>query len=110
MTKTRDPISSGIVSQCEANDCTYNQKKQCNAGAIYFNFVNEQAHCYSYTTEELQETVSGLKQAGQVAQCSVIDCVYNEVQACVADSIMVSVSDDVVKCDRYIISDSDTQI
>lgn len=106
----RDPISAGIVSQCEADDCTYNQKQQCNAGAVYFNFVEKQAHCYSYTTEKPQKTVSGSQEVGQVAQCSVIDCVYNEVQACVADSITVLVSDGVVKCDRYIISDSDTQI
>ena len=102
----RDPISAGIVSQCEADDCTYNQKQQCNAGAVYFNFVDERANCYSYTTKKPQ-TVSGSKEAGQVAQCSVIDCVYNEVQACVADSITVLVSDGIAKCDRYVVSDSD---
>lgn len=87
MTKNRNSIDSGVVSQCEANNCTYNQERQCNAGAIYFNVVEEKANCYNYTTDT--QPTSGTKEAGQVAQCSVIDCFYNEVQGCVADSIAV---------------------
>ena len=107
MTVNRDPVSSSVISQCEANDCTYNQEGQCNAGAIYFNSVEGKANCYTYTTDRSPQTDSGAKGAGQVAQCSVIDCRYNEVQACVADSIDVSFSDGIAKCDRYIISDNE---
>ncbi len=107
MSVNRDPASSGVVSQCEANDCTYNQQGQCNAGAIYFNFVEGKANCYTYTTESLQKTDSGAQNAGQVAQCSVIDCFYNEVQACVSDSIGVSFSDGIAKCNQYVVSDDE---
>ena len=107
MTVNRDPVSSGTVSQCEANDCTYNQEKQCNAGAVYFNFVEGKANCYTYTTESVRETDSGAQNAGQVAQCSVIDCVYNEVQACVSDSISLSFSDGIAKCNQYVLSDNE---
>ena len=107
MTVNRDPVSSSVVSQCEANDCTYNQKGQCNAGAVYFNFVEGKANCYSYTTDSPQQTNSGAQNAGQVAQCSVIDCFYNEVQACVADSVSVTFSDGIAKCDRYVVSDDE---
>ena len=105
-TVNRDPISSGTVSQCQADDCSYNnQQGQCNAGAVYFNVVEGQASCYTYTTDDIQQAASEVKEAGQVAQCSVIDCAYNEVQACIADSITVSVSDNMAKCNDYKISD-----
>ena len=104
-TTDRDPISSAIVSQCQANDCSYNQQSKCNAGAVYFNAVEEQANCYTYTTEDLEQTTSGVEEAGQVAQCSVIDCVYNEVQACVADSITVSF-DNIAQCNDYKVASS----
>lgn len=107
MTVNRDPVSSGVVSQCEANDCTYNQHEQCNAGAIYFNVVEGKANCYSYTTDSPQETNLGAEGAGQVAQCSVIDCVYNEVQACVSDSISVSFSEGIAKCNQYVVSEDE---
>ena len=107
MTVNRDPVSSSVVSQCEANDCTYNQQKQCNAGAIYFNSVEGKANCFSYTTDSPQQTAPGAKGAGQVAQCSVIDCFYNEVQACVSDSISVSFSDGIAKCNQYVVSDDE---
>ena len=106
MSVNRDPVSSGVVSQCEANDCTYNQDGQCNAGAIYFNFVEGKANCYTYTTDSSQE-ISGVQNAGQVAQCSVVDCSYNEVQACVSDSISVSFSDGIAKCNQYVVSDNE---
>ena len=106
MSVNRDPVSSGVVSQCEANDCTYNQDGQCNAGAIYFNFVEGQANCYTYTTDSSQQK-SGAQNAGQVAQCSVIDCVYNEVQACVSDAISLSFSDGIAKCNQYVLSDNE---
>ena len=100
-TVNRDPVSSGTVSQCQADDCSYNQQGQCTAGAVYFNVVEGQANCYTYTTDDIEQDVSQIEEAGQVAQCSVIDCVYNEVQACVADSITVSVSDNIAKCNDY---------
>lgn len=103
----RDPINSAVVSQCQANDCSYNQQEQCNAGAVYFNVVEEQANCYTYTTEDLQQSASEVEEAGQVAQCSVIDCVYNEVQACVADSITVSFSN-IAQCNDYKVASSDS--
>ena len=109
MDKNRNPIDSGVVSKCEADDCTYNQEHQCKAGAIYFNVVEEKAHCYSYTTDKPQNA-SGLEESGQVAQCSVIDCFYNEVQGCVADAIAVSFSQGIAQCDNYVISDNDKQI
>ncbi len=111
MTKNRDPLNSGIVSQCEANDCTYNQERQCNAGAVYVNFLAGKANCSTYTAEadNQQQTASGIE-AGQVAQCSVMDCFYNEAEACVADSIIVSFLNGVAKCDRYVVSDGDQQI
>lgn len=108
MTKNRNPVDSGAVSQCTANDCAYNQKEQCNAGAVYFDVVEDKANCYTYTTNT--EKDSDLKEAGQVAQCSVIDCFYNEVQGCVADSITVSFSEGIAKCDNYVIAEGDRQI
>lgn len=112
MIKNRDPLNSGIVSQCEANDCIYNQERQCNAGAVYVNFLARKANCSTYTTDtdNPQQTASGRKEAGQVAQCSVMDCFYNEAEACVADSITVSFLDGVAKCDRYVVSDSEGEI
>lgn len=107
MTKNRNPVDSGAVSQCTADNCLHNQEKQCNAGAIYFNVLEEKANCYNYTTDTQQTSE---KEAGQVAQCSVIDCFYNEVQGCVADSITVSFTDGIAKCDKYVISDSDKKI
>ncbi len=111
MTKNRDPLNSGIVSQCEAHDCTYNQERQCNAGAVYVNFLAGKANCSTYTTDvdNQQQNASGIE-AGQVAQCSVIDCFYNEAEACVVDSITVSFLDSVSKCDRYVVSDSEGEI
>ncbi|MBE9043843.1 DUF1540 domain-containing protein [Pleurocapsales cyanobacterium LEGE 10410] len=108
MTKNRNPVDSGAVSQCTANNCLHNQEKQCNAGAIYFNVLAEQANCYNYTSDT-QQTLE-TKEAGQVAQCSVIDCFYNEVQGCVADSITVSLTDGIAKCDTYVVADGDRQI
>ena len=105
MTVNRDPVSSSVVSQCEANNCTYNQEGECNAGAVYFNSVEDKANCYSYTTDSPEQTDLGAQNAGQVAQCSVIDCFYNEVQACIADSIAVSFSDGIAKCNQYVLSD-----
>ena len=109
MEKNRNPVDSGIVSQCEANDCVYSQKDKCKAGAIYFNDVKGKANCYSFTTE-IQQTAPGLEEVGQVAQCSVIDCFYNEVQSCVAKAIKVSFASGIAQCNNYIVSDNDKQI
>ena len=108
MTKNRNPVDSGAVSQCGVNNCIHNQKEQCNAGAIYFNVLEDRANCYTYTTDTQKD--SDLKEAGQVAQCSVIDCFYNEVQGCVADSITVSFTDGIAKCDMYVIAEGDKKI
>lgn len=107
MDKNRNPVDSGTVSQCGADTCSYNQQGRCNAGAVYFNVLEEQANCYTYTTKNLQPTTPGEQKAGQVAQCSVIDCIYNEVQACIADSITVSGEDNIAKCNEYAIAGND---
>ena len=106
MDKNRNPVDSGTVAICEADACSYNQQGQCNAGAVYFNVIERQANCYTYTTENSQSATPGAQEAGQVAQCSVIDCIYNEVQACIADSISVSF-DNIAKCNESAIAAND---
>lgn len=106
MDKNRNPIDSGVVSLCKADSCSHNDGDRCRAGAIYFNVVEENANCYTYTTKP-KEPVPGVEGAGQVAQCSVIDCFYNEVQACLADTISVSFSDGIAKCNNYVVSDKE---
>lgn len=98
MVQTSEPIDLGIVSQCDAIDCTYNKGQQCTAGAIDVTFDSDLPKCYTYEPESLQLIVMG---AGDVSQCDVIDCTYNEGQRCIAVEITVSFKDGVAQCATY---------
>ncbi len=49
MIQTNVPRDLGLVSRCNANNCTYNQGQQCTAGAIDITFMDALAQCYAYT-------------------------------------------------------------
>lgn len=90
----------GLVSQCDANNCTYNSGKQCTAGAIDVTFMDTLAQCYTYT----QVPVSIMQVevgAGDVSQCDVIDCKYNVGQGCKAETITVTFVDNAAQCATY---------
>ena len=90
----------GLVSQCEADTCTYNQDKQCTAGAIDVTFMDTLAQCYTYT--QVQDPLVRVEVgAGDVSQCDVIDCTYNVGQGCKAEMIAVTFGDNVPQCATY---------
>jgi hypothetical protein len=95
------PADLGLVSQCDVINCTYNEDQQCTAGAIDVTFVDALAQCYTYTTEEPTSSVQVGMGAGDVSECDVIDCTYNEGQRCTADSITVTFVDDKAQCATY---------
>jgi hypothetical protein len=64
--------------------------QQCTAGAIDVTFSDALAQCYTYTTEERSFSLQVSKGAGDVSQCDVIDCLYNEGQRCRAETIAVT--------------------
>jgi len=92
----------GLVSQCEAHNCTYNQGKQCTAGAIDISFMDALAQCYTYT-QEPESSARFEVGAGDVSQCDVIDCTYNIGQGCKAEMIAVTFGDGVAQCATYTI-------
>lgn len=103
MVQTGESKDLGLVSECDANNCTYNKDKQCTAGAIDVSFMDELAQCYTYTQEPvttLQVTVG----VGDVSQCDVIDCTYNVGQGCKAETIAVNFVDGVAQCATYTVS------
>lgn len=90
----------GLVSECEAVTCTYNQGKQCTAGAIDITFMDTLAQCYTYT--QVQDPLVRVEVgAGDVSQCDVIDCTYNVGQGCKAETIAVTFGDNVAQCATY---------
>jgi hypothetical protein len=101
MVQTGEPIDLGIVSQCDVMNCTYNEGQRCIAGAIDVTFLDDLAQCYTYTTEEPSSSVQVARGAGDVSQCDLIDCTYNEGQRCIADSITVNLLDSVAQCATY---------
>lgn len=100
MVQAVESIDLGLVSQCDVTSCTYNKGQQCTAGAVYVTFVDALPKCYTYTKEpeSLAPVVTG---AGDVSQCDVIDCTYNEGQRCIADEITVSFKSGVAQCATY---------
>lgn len=100
MVQTGELRDLGLVSKCDANNCTYNQGNQCTAGAIDVTFMDALAQCYNYTQvpeSSLQVAVG----AGDVSQCDVIDCTYNVGQGCKAETIAVAFADGVAQCTTY---------
>ncbi|MGH2414074.1 MAG: DUF1540 domain-containing protein [Microcystaceae cyanobacterium] len=100
MVKTDNPTDLGTVSQCDASHCIYNQQRQCLAGALKLSFIDEFPQCYTYTEEPASEELVGMG-VGDVSQCDVIDCIYNEGQKCVAQLITVSYLHNVAQCSTY---------
>ena len=95
----------GIVAECNAINCIYNSVKQCTAGAVDVSFEDELAKCFTYTTSDTEEPVASLSVsvvgAGDVSQCDVVDCTYNEGQRCTAESITVTLGNDTAQCATY---------
>lgn len=100
MLQTSEPKDLGLVSKCDASTCTYNQDKQCTAGAIDVSFMDALAQCYTYTQEPDPVVQMGVG-AGDVSQCDVIDCKYNVGQGCKAEAIAVTFVDEVAQCATY---------
>lgn len=90
----------GIVFQCKMTNCTYNHEQQCNAGGIRVTFRDTLAECYTYTQEPDSVKQVGVE-VGEVSQCDVIDCIYNQAQRCLAETIVVNYLDDVPVCGTY---------
>jgi len=101
MVQTSEPVDLGIVSQCNVVNCAYNKGQQCTAGAIDVTFSDDLAQCYTYTTEERSFSVQVSKGAGDVSQCDVIDCLYNEGQRCTAETIAVTFMKGTAQCATY---------
>ncbi len=93
-------MDSGFVSQCEAVNCTYNQEQQCTAGAIRITFASQLALCDTYT-EEPEQVKQVRIEVGDVSQCDVIDCIYNQGQRCMVEFITVNFSDSMARCATY---------
>lgn len=103
MVQIGSSIDLGLVSQCNVTNCTYNQSQQCTAGAIDVSFMDKLAQCYTYTEQPvLSKQVR--KGVGDVSQCDVIDCNYNEGQRCIAKTIAVTYQDDIAQCATYTVS------
>lgn len=100
MVQAVESIDLGLVSQCDVINCTYNKGQQCTAGAVDVTFEDNLPKCYTYTKEpeSLEPVVMG---AGDVSQCDVIDCTYNEGQRCIAHEITVSFKKGVAQCATY---------
>ena len=97
-------IDLGLVSHCNVINCIYNSDQQCTAGAVKVTFDNNLPQCYTYTTSEPEPGASpsvGVVGAGDVSQCDVIDCTYNEGQRCMAESITVTFGEDMAQCATY---------
>lgn len=107
MVQAAEITDLGLVSQCDATNCTFNSEQQCTAGAVDVTFDDELPKCYTYTKEpeSLKPVVMG---AGDVSQCDVIDCTYNEGQRCTAESITVTFRDDTAQCATYTILNGST--
>lgn len=103
MLQTDESKDLGLVSECDADNCTYNKGKQCTAGAIDVSFMNARAMCYTYT-QEPDTTVHMGVGAGDVSQCDVIDCTYNVGQGCKAETIAVNFVEGVAQCATYTVS------
>ena len=95
----------GLVSQCNAIKCIHNSDQQCTAGAVDVSFEDEMAKCFTYTTSDIEEPVASLsvsvEGAGDVSQCDVVDCTYNEAQRCTAETISVTFGNDTAQCATY---------
>jgi hypothetical protein len=94
------PVDLGLVSKCDVINCIYNEGQQCAAGSIDVIFLDDLAQCYTYTILDKEELPGGVG-AGDVSECDVIDCTYNEGQRCIADSITVTFVDDKAQCATY---------
>ncbi len=104
MSQASGATDLGIVSKCEVINCIYNQGQQCTAGAINVTFEDEVAKCFTYTLSDTEDPVSSLPggiRAGDVSQCDVIDCTYNEGQRCTAAEITVTFIESTAQCATY---------
>ncbi|MGH2414444.1 MAG: DUF1540 domain-containing protein [Microcystaceae cyanobacterium] len=63
-------------------------------------FIDENPQCCTYTEEPASEEVVGMG-VGDVSQCEVIDCIYNEGEKCVAQLITVSSLQHGAQCATY---------
>ncbi len=112
MVQALESMDLGLVSQCEAINCIYNSEQQCTAGAVDVSFEDELAKCFTYTTSDTEEPVASLSVslvgAGDVFQCDVFDCTYNEGQRCTAKSITITFRNNTAQCATYTTSSGAT--
>ena len=105
MVQAVESTDLGLVSECNAINCIYNSEQQCTAGAVDVSFEDELAKCFTYTTSDTEEPVASLLVSvvgvGDVSQCDVFDCTYNEGQRCTAESIIVTFANDTTQCATY---------
>ncbi len=112
MVQAVEAMDLGLVSQCDAINCIYNSEQQCTAGAVDVSFEDELAKCFTYTTSDTEEPVASLSVsvvgAGDVSQCDVFDCTYNEGQRCTAEEVSVTFGNDTAQCATYTTSSGAT--
>ena len=105
MVQTDAPIDLGLVSHCNVSNCIYNSDQQCTAGPVDITFQDNLPQCYTYTTLESEDpkasASAGVVGVGDVSQCDVIDCTFNEGQRCTAESITVTFEENTAQCATY---------
>ncbi len=92
----------GIVSSCNVLNCIHNLGQQCTAGGIGINFADDLAQCESYIVKT-SDTVAASDGAGvgDVYRCDAVECIHNDNEHCMVNTIIVSFLNGKAKCDTY---------
>ena len=89
----------GMVLACQVEQCSYNRKRECQAGRIQVGDMGTHAACDTFTTEEVQQN-----QGGQpiVANCDVEACKFNNEEICQAPAVSLGHHETHAECDSFV--------
>ena len=89
--------SRSQIIECEASDCSFNQKNKCRA--IGINVGGPEPLCDTFINADVMGGI--LNAATKVGACKVQSCVHNKLLECGAEKIRVLLVYDQALCGTY---------
>lgn len=88
----------GMVLACQVEQCSYNQKRECQAGRIEVGDRGTHAACDTFTTTKVEQTT----EQPMVASCDVEICKFNNEEMCQAPAVSLGHHETHAECDSYV--------
>lgn len=93
--------------RCNATNCAFNKRMECNAGAINIRGVqatkSDQTTCSSYVdkiTNSFINSTSSQRTNPSNIRCEAYKCTYNRYKNCTADNVIIDAYK--ASCDTFI--------